>query len=102
MARVYGEVGELWALFGGGWGSLVELLTQFGWGLGRVGMLVLILVYVVLLSFELALLLESLLLCRKDWLDFLRATGLRLVGVFHLKFFSWPLFRETFLLRMIG
>ena len=55
MARGYGEVGELWALFGGGWGSLVELLTRFGWVLGRVGMLVLIHVFVVLLSFELTL-----------------------------------------------
>ena len=65
-------------------------------------MLVLILVFVVLLSFELALLLESLLLSRKDWSDFLKAIGLLLVGVFMLRFFSWPLFRETFLLRMIG
>ena len=65
-------------------------------------MLVLILVYVVQLSFELALLLESLLLCRKDWLDFLRATGLLLVGVFHLIFFSWLLCHVTSQLRMIG
>ena len=77
-------------------------LTQFGWELGRVGMLVLILVYVVQLSFELALLLESLLLCRKGWLDFLKAIGLLLVGVFLLKFFSWLLCHVTFRLRMIG
>jgi len=82
------EVGVAWVLFGGGWGSLVELLTRFGWVLGRVGMLVLIHVFVVLLSFELALLLVSLLLSRRDWLDFLKARGLSLVGAFLLRFFS--------------
>ena len=80
----------------------MDLLTQFGWGLGRVGMLVLILVYVVLLSFELALLLESLLLSRKDWSDFLKATGLLLVGVFLLRFFSWLLCRVIFQLHTVG